>query len=314
MPQLTNLDVEYVSLVDRAAVRDPVEQSEPSRFYLWKRDQSQGGHPMPTFTNELLGQLGDAVAKEADLAALVEKNEDAGRALKGAARLLHAHKDELTPEIVSEFVKAAGLELPEPEATVLKAENAAEVVEALKGADVPEAVVSEVEDALAKAAEKADLAKADPATRARIEKAEADAAAAQRRADEAIAKAQEERDARLSKEFVAKAESDYGNLAVKAEEFGPILKEASEKLSKEAYEALEGVLKASDEQIAKGKLFEEAGSAGGAPAPDGAYAEAQGKAEDIRKAEPKLTKEQAIAKAFEADPALQTRYLAEMRG
>lgn len=316
MPQLTNLDVEWVSLVDRAAVRDPIEQSEPNRFLLWKRDRpvSKGDKPMP-LTPELLDQLGDAVAKEADLAALVEKNKDAGRALQGAARLLSAHKgDLLTPEIVAEVVKAAGLELPEGGTPGADAKTASELVEALKGTDVSEDVIKEVEGALKKAAEKAEIDKADlpESVRKALAKAEDDRAEATRKADEAQRMAKEERDTRLSKEFVAKAESDYGNLSLKAEEFGPVLKEASEKLSKEAFKALEGVLKASDEQIAKGELFKEAGSGGGTPAADSAYAEAQRKAEDIRKADPELTKEQALAKAF-ADPEIEARHLAEVR-
>lgn len=45
MPQLIDLDVQFVSLVDRAAVRDPQRKSEPRRFLLSKR---AGGAPTPT--------------------------------------------------------------------------------------------------------------------------------------------------------------------------------------------------------------------------------------------------------------------------
>jgi hypothetical protein len=38
MPQLIDLDVDYVSLVDVAAVRDPQRKSEPRRFLLRKRE------------------------------------------------------------------------------------------------------------------------------------------------------------------------------------------------------------------------------------------------------------------------------------
>jgi|GEM_PF-2976992 len=319
MPQLTNLDVEWVSLVDRAAVRDPIEQSEPNRFLIWKRDQSQGGHPMSKLTKELLDQLGDAVEKEDALAKLVEKAdnpEEVGSALQGVARLLTAHKADLTPEIVAEVAKAAGLELPTPEApeaSVFKAENASEVVEALKGADVPESVVKEVEEALAKAAEKAELEKADlpPAVKAALQKAEDDRRESARKAEEAERIAKEERDTRLNKEFIAKAE-EFKGLTVKSEEFGPVLKSASEKLEKDEYEALETVLKAADEQIVRGELFKEAG-ASGSHTPSGAFEEATKKAEEIRKSDSSLTAEQALEKAFEADPALQERYLAEVR-
>lgn len=327
MPQLTNLDVEWVSLVDRAAVRDPVEQSEPMRFLIWKRetDPSQGGHHMSKLTKEIVDSLGDPIAKESDLATLVEKADDsdqAALALTGAARLLATVKSDLSDTAVAELAKAAGVDLriekagpkfgtpewdekygvgakkkPEPK-------DAAELIESLKKSDMDSALVSQVEDALAKAAEADDLAKADPATRARVEKAEKEAAEAKQ-----IAK--EERDARLTKEYVAKAEK-LKHLAIKAEDFGPVLREAAEKLSKDAYESLETLLKASNEQIEKGELFAEAGAAGSTVA-KGVIDEIQQKAEDIKKAEPKLSDAEAFDKAMQANPELEAAYLAEQR-
>jgi hypothetical protein len=40
MAQLQDLQVDWVSLVDRASVRDPQAKSEPRRFLLYKRDGS----------------------------------------------------------------------------------------------------------------------------------------------------------------------------------------------------------------------------------------------------------------------------------
>jgi hypothetical protein len=310
MPQLTNLDVEWVSLVDRAAVRDPVEQSEPMRFLIWKRDTdtdpSKGGRTMSKLTKELVDQLGDRVEKADEFAPLVEKAADsdqAALALDGAARLLAAHKDELDAETVAKFAELTGLELPEA-GPGLQPKTAAEVVDALKVAEVAEAVVKEVEDAIAKAAEDAKIEKADPETRAAIKKAE-------ERAEKAEKIAKEERDTRLKGEFIAKAEK-LDHLSIKAEDFGPVLKSASEKLTKEEYEALEGVLKASNEQIEKGALFAEAG-AGGIPVAADAMAELQQKAEEIKKADPKLSDHEALDKAMTDNPELQQRYLDEAR-
>jgi hypothetical protein len=328
MPNLTNLDVEWVSLVDRAAVRDPVEQSEPMRFLIWKRDTtdtdpSKGGRPMK-LTKEMVDQLGDRVEKADDLTKLVEKSENAeqaGLALDGAARLLAAHKAELPPDILVELAKAAGVDLqlekagpkfgtPEWEekyGTGKKAEpkSAAELVESLKKSDMDPAIVTEVESALAKAAEKDDLAKADPAMRARIEKAEGEAKEAKE-----IAKA--ERDTRLTKEFVAKAQGFEG-LSLEAEKFGPVLKEASEKLSKESYAELERVLKGADEGITASELFKEQGANGASEGGD-ATKELTAKAEEIRKSDSKLTQAEALDKAMRDNPDLQQRYLDEVRG
>jgi len=312
MPQLTNLDVEFVSLVDRAAVRDPVEQSEPMRFLVWKReahtDPSQGGHHMSKLTKEIVDSLGDPIAKESDLTTLVEKAEDSDQAtlaLQGAARLLAAHKGDLDAEAVAKFAELTGLELPEA-GPGLQPKTAAEVVDALKSADVDAAVVTEVESAIAKAAEDAKLAKADPETRAAIKKAEDRAEAAEK-----VAKA--ERDTRLTNEFIAKAENELGHMSVKPEDFGPVLKAASEKLSKEEFEAIETALKAADAQIEKGALFAEAGAVGPVAAAD-AFGELQQKAAEIKKADSKLSDAEALDKAMKDNPDLEAAYLAEARG
>jgi hypothetical protein len=41
MPELKNLVVEWLSLVDRAAVRDPSSPTEPQKFLLWKRESGE---------------------------------------------------------------------------------------------------------------------------------------------------------------------------------------------------------------------------------------------------------------------------------
>jgi hypothetical protein len=325
MPQLKSLDVEFVSLVDRAACRDAVEQSEPMRFYLWKRetDPSEGGHRMSKLTKEIVDQLGDPINKESDLATLVEKADDSDQAtlaLQGAARLLAAHKSDLSETALVELAMATGVDLqlekagpkfgtpewdekygkkkPEPK-------DAAELIESLKKSDMDSALVEQVESALAKAAEADDLAKADPETRARIEKAE-------KRAEAAETLAKSERDERLNKEFIAKAE-DYTALSVDASKFGPILKSASEKLDKADYEEFERILKAANEAVEQSELFKEQGAAGIAEGGD-ATKELLTKAEELRKSDSKLTQPEAFEKAMRENPDLQQRYLDEVRG
>ncbi len=43
--ELRSLDVQFVSLVDRAAVRDPSNPDEPQRFLLFKRDSAADTEP-----------------------------------------------------------------------------------------------------------------------------------------------------------------------------------------------------------------------------------------------------------------------------
>jgi hypothetical protein len=317
MPQLTNLDVEWVSLVDRAAVRDPVKQTEPMRFLVWKRDTTTSKGDEMKFTDELLKQLGEPVEKEAALEEFVEKadaGEDVGGALKAAARVLAAHKGDLPEGSLAELCKAVGLEVPTEKAETPELKTAAELVDHLKKSEISDEVVAEVEKALEEVTKKAEINKADlpQPVREALEKAESEAAESRREAAEAAKIAKAERDARLNKEFVAKAEGFKG-LAVNAEKFGPILKAANEKLSKEEYEALETVLRAANNGIETGELFKEQGR-GGVPAAGDAATDLQRKAGELKKSDSKLSQAEAEDQVLKSDPDLQARYLAEMQG
>jgi len=151
-----------------------------------------------------------------------------------------------------------------------------------------------------------------------LEKAEADARTqaerlekAEKHAEESDKLAKAERDERLTRDFIAKAEL-FKALPFKAAEFGPVLKSASEKLSKDQFAELERVLTAADEQIAKGDLFKEQGSGGDGTPADG-LDEMTRKAEELRKSDPSLSQYEAMNRARLADRAAQERYLAGVR-
>lgn len=269
MPTLTDLDVEFVSLVDRAAVRDPVQQSEPMRFLVWKRDERDPNNPQEeSMTPEEKAALDKA---QADLTAATEAITAKTEALTASQQTIETLKAE-----IAELKKAAG------DAGVIP------VTEAIDKAELPEPV------------------------RAALEKAETDRAAALAKAEEAEQIAKAERDARLTREFVTKAET-FKALPVKADEFGPVLKAASESLSAEHYSALEQVLKAADGSLAETDLFKEQGRSRPADQPDSAVAAAKSAAAEIRKNDSSLSEAQAMQKAFADDPDLAARYQAEMR-
>lgn len=106
MPRLTNLAVEYVSLVDRAAVRDPANPSLPQRFLLTKsevpvydaRGITNPGGNMPETETDLRDQLAKAT-KRAEKAerklAKAEKVEktDSGEAAALREQLAKAERD-----------------------------------------------------------------------------------------------------------------------------------------------------------------------------------------------------------------------------
>lgn len=262
MPTLTGLEVEWVSLVDRAAARDAVQQSEPLRLLLWKRETP--AHQEASMTPEETARLAKA---EADATAATARAVTAEKAASDFKAMLDAKK---------------------------KKDDEAEA--AKKAEDTP-----------------VDLSKADPATRAYIEKMQADQAAdrvraekAEKTANEALAKAQASDDARLTAVFITKAEG-YKALVIKADEFGPVLKEASEKLSKESFDAIETVLKAADAQVAATDLFKEQGRGGDGVQSDSAYAEVTKRAEELRKNDPKLSLGDAQTAVLKADRGLAQR-------
>lgn len=151
--------------------------------------------------------------------------------------------------------------------------------------------------------EKAALAKADPAVVALIQKQEQRLAEA-----EAIAKA--ERDTRLDREFISKAEQ-MPMLTEDPASFGPVLRRIAENLSAEDAAAVDTVLKAANAQIAAGNLFSTVGVTGATTTVAKA---AEAKAAEIKKADPTLTDEQALAKAYETDPGLLAEAMTNTEG
>lgn len=193
-------------------------------------------------------------------------------------------KDDLAPEVVA-YIDALESEVDDLSKSVedLTAER-----DELAKAAAPTGIVKSEEDQ-----RKEMLEKADPAIRALIEKQEKDL-------EEVRKAAEAERNARLDREYISKAEtlpminSDKATL-------GGLLRRVTESVSKEDAEALETILRAANEQITKSNLFTEVGR-GGADTVVSKSVEA--KAEELRKADPSLTAEQAQAKVYEMYPDL----------
>ena len=123
-------------------------------------------------------------------------------------------------------------------------------------------------------------------------------------ADERVAKLETER---RTAEFVKRAEG-YASIPVEAPKFGPILMKAADALTDEERDELYRVLDAANEAARVGKLFSEAGN----DMPEGsARAQVTAKAEEIRKADPKLTLEQAKRQVYRDNPELAEQEAAE---
>lgn len=143
------------------------------------------------------------------------------------------------------------------------------------------------------------LAKSDPEVAALIKAQQEEVAKASKRAEDAEKVAKAERTERRRRDFVAKAEK-LPEVNTNATELGDVLRKIDD-IDPKLGEQVETMLKAANEQIAKGKLFEEVGKIGGAVTL-GESVDAAAKA--IQTKEPNLTYEQAVTKAYEQNPAL----------
>lgn len=126
-------------------------------------------------------------------------------------------------------------------------------------------------------------------------------------AAEAIAKA--ERDHRLEQEFITKA-ATLGNLSVKAQEFGVMMKGIADSLTTEQFDAIWNVLTSANANLAKSGLFVEFGKSTTTDN-DGPMSIIEKAASAIRQGNPTMTREQSIAKAVEADSNLYNQYIRE---
>ncbi|MFW6080129.1 MAG: hypothetical protein ACODAE_10940, partial [Gemmatimonadota bacterium] len=139
-------------------------------------------------------------------------------------------------------------------------------------------------------------------TAAVVKETLAAAKAARERAD-----ATEERlsamEARRERErFVTKAASLTHLPNWSADDIGPVLQKVAAALSEDEFEALEKALRAADGALAEAALYAEVGSGGGGAASVDEKVEAR--AAELRKADPSLSREKAIAKVYDENPGL----------
>jgi hypothetical protein len=151
------------------------------------------------------------------------------------------------------------------------------------------------------------LAKADPVVANLIKSLNGRLEDAEDRAERAEEIAKQERDNRENQAWISKAEKDFRALGATPTELGGLMKSLSEKAPAEA-KAIEKLLRAANNQIAKSALFGEIGATG-ANTPTGAAVD--GMVAELRKADPKLSYEQAMSRVYEQNPDLYMEELTE---
>ena len=117
-----------------------------------------------------------------------------------------------------------------------------------------------------------------------------------------------ERDVRVLKEFEEMA-GGFGYKGEKKAEIAKTLMSAKENMDEANYKTIEETLKKSGELLTNSALFKELGSSEGGET--NSEDEADKKAAALRKADPKLTKEQALDEVYKAHPELYKQYLDE---
>jgi len=114
-----------------------------------------------------------------------------------------------------------------------------------------------------------------------------------------------ERDIRIEKEFLDKADKEYGRLG-NTQEVAKILKSASEDMDDKSFKSLETILKSAAAQAEVAALFQENGSSVGLS--NDLDTKVAVKKEAIMKEHPKMSPEAAEAKVFEDNPDLYQEY------
>ena len=306
MQHLKDVRVDIVSLVDRAAVRDPQRKSEPRRFVLTKRDagddaaiNKKGADMSATKTEGL-----EALSKDerAVYDALLEKMGGASEKVDGERFPgdgdLDDERNDKTLKNKGDAGHEAGSDGPGKGGGLTDSGS-----EATKSEGVPAGLSKAEFDGLPEAAKAALLKSEQTSSTLAAELAKSDQKAA-----EALEIAKQERTLRETSEFIAKAETDYPVLSVTPSEFGPVLKRASEKLDKADFEALETVLKGANEAVQSSMLMREQGRGGEVQKASDPERQLLAKADEIRKADTSLTASAAFLQAVSENPDLARGY------
>lgn len=183
----------------------------------------------------------------------------------------------------------------------------AEKTEVAKADEAP-GDTTEVAKGEAEESEEDLLKSADPRLADLIRKSRDDAAAANKAAAEATKVAKFERDQRVERELIAKA--DTFSVPGDKSDVVAILKSATATGDAELIAKIDKLLAATTEVMKQTDLFKEIGT----DQPGGIESGLEKVAKALIDTDPKLTKEQAIAKALEANPELYNTYLAETKG
>lgn len=287
--RLSDLDVSFVSLVNRAAVRDPSNPTEPMRFLLTKGEQPVVDMTARGATNQPEG--GHMPDTEAELRAALEKAEAVNTKLQAK---------------VEKLEKSASTNPDKPAKKGKKGKPTAANPDPDHDGDNDLTAAGDTDHDYQKPSKGADKMSKSEIEKAeeRIAKAEAEAKAATERAENAEKIAKAEQDRRVLAEHVEFAKSELPHMG-DSTELGAELHELEKSMSPEAYEKHVQRLKAANEQIQKGDLFRQIGVDGSPTAGSADDSRVvKEKAAELRKADSSLSEFDATARVLRDNPEL----------
>lgn len=308
--RLHNLEVNEVSLVPRAA--------NQKKFLLFK---SREGKTMDEAIETILQT---AIEKEDVLGEWIEKqklSDKAQNALRGASRLMSAFRDELPDDAMQKIAEMTGYD-----ASVQKTKHDPEEDERKRREEEEKKKRSqktlhrdnEGEDGKMKnkTLSKEDISAMPEEVRKAVETLQGQSENLQKAHDAAVQKSEEfasalkiERNARLLKEHVERAETDYADLpSMSAADLGALMKNLAEKAPDEAAKIAE-LLKSTSEVVAKSAMFDELGRNIAKTGANDAWTAIQAKANEYMAKGDFKSEAQAIDKVLKLHPDMYQRYL-----
>lgn len=277
MPELKNLEVLEVSLVDRPANK--------RRFLLMKREGEDA-----VASEEMLALILESdLENEAEVDEVLKDAPEGSReALKGALKLLNAHRESIDGTLVRSLLTKSGF------------------------ADEPtqdEDGGKEEDDAILKADGSVDLEKVPEHLRPMIESLWKEQTVAREQVATLKAEiAQRESEAEM-KEYLAKAESLH--LPAEDDKLALMLRSAKSAMPEYA-EFLTNLLERVSNLISVSKALEEAGTTGASNTAGSAYERAEQMAKDmVEKSEGAISFEAALDKVFKDNRDLANEYVKE---
>ena len=297
--RLSEMEFDEISLVTRPA-------NQLSKVLLVKSD-TVSEDEMPEVEVEVEEEATESVEKGHGAETKMKKKKD-GEMPDFIKDKMDASEDEDEDEEEEEEMPIKKGKMKKSSETEIPAE-VFDYIEALESAN--NELMSSIEkmqkerSALVKEDSEEIFKSADPRLVELIKSAENRAVAA-----EQIAKA--ERDFRLEREYISKSQT-LTHLPVSFEDFGKVLKNASEVLEEADFDAIWQVLTAANAGISKSGLFGEVGKSSAQADVNSPMSAIERAAASLRKDNPSLTAEQAISKAVSADAELYNEYIREGR-